>query len=91
MQLRRGLVLFLWIFVSIIIIDLASAVEFNGTVYDTNGVPLNNSLLNVTVRSLQGWTIIGYNSTTANATGWFNLTLDDSNPLLMFQPFFKCR
>ena len=50
-------------------------VEFNGTVLDTNGLPLANSTINLTVRSMQGWSIIGYNSTTSNGSGWFNMTL----------------
>ncbi|MBS3141047.1 hypothetical protein J4405_02795 [Candidatus Woesearchaeota archaeon] len=50
-------------------------VEFNGTALDVNGNPLNNSDINLTIRSMQGWSVVGYNSTTTNASGGFNITL----------------
>ncbi len=48
--------------------------QFNGSVYNSSGGALNNSLINVTVRN-NAFTITGYNSTTTNASGWFNLTV----------------
>ena len=73
-KLLKKLVLFVIIFfVSAFFVE--GDVEFNGTVLDTNGLPLANSTINLTVRSMQGWSIIGYNSTTSNGSGWFNMTL----------------
>ncbi|HLC90354.1 MAG TPA: hypothetical protein VJI15_01160 [Candidatus Nanoarchaeia archaeon] len=52
------------------------AFEFNGTVLDVSGNALNNSLVNITIRNTD-FSIYGYNSTTTNASGWFNLTVAD--------------
>ncbi len=54
----------------------AYAFQFNGTVYDVNGVALNNSVINITIRN-SDFSISGYNFTTANASGWFNLTVSE--------------
>ncbi len=54
----------------------AEAFFFNGTVLDVNGNALNNSLVNITIRN-SDFSIYGYNSTNANASGWFNLTVAD--------------
>src|SRR3989338_5829552 len=58
-------------------ISFISAWEFNGTIRDVNGTALNNSIINVTVRD-NTFSVVGYNSTTSNATGWFNLTVANS-------------
>jgi PGF-pre-PGF domain-containing protein len=57
--------------------------QINGTVYDFNGNALNNTYVNVTVK-LGFETDLGTNSTTTNATGWFNLTIP-SNQNYMYQ------
>lgn len=53
-----------------------SAFEFNGTIYDPNGVTLNNTLINITAYTFGGddFTVNDSNSSTSNATGWFNFT-----------------
>ncbi|MBU4242119.1 MAG: carboxypeptidase-like regulatory domain-containing protein, partial [Nanoarchaeota archaeon] len=63
----------------------ASALEFNGTVKDENGNALANAVVNVTVRSMMNWNILGYNSTTTNASGAFNLTLA-TGPTFIYEP-----
>ncbi len=57
---------------------LVSGFSFNGTVRDTNGVLLPNITVNVTVRSVTDFSVVGYNSTTTNESGWFNMTVPDS-------------
>ena len=86
MALKRVLILFIGILLLAITLKSALATEINGTIRDVNGLPLNNSLVNVTVRSAQGFSVLGYNSSTTNASGWFNLTLDGTDPTRMFQP-----
>ena len=54
----------------------ASAFEFNGTVLDIQGQPLNNSLVNITIRN-QDFSVNGYNSTTTNESGWFNISVEE--------------
>ncbi len=63
------------------------SLEFNGTIKDTNGNFLNNTLINITIRNTQ-FTIISYNATRSNASGWFNITLDDTAGLF-FQPVIQ--
>ena len=53
-----------------------NAFQWNGTVYDVFGISLNDTIINVSVRNSQ-FTVIGYNYTRTNATGWFNLTVDE--------------
>ncbi|MEK6834938.1 MAG: hypothetical protein AABX61_01605, partial [Nanoarchaeota archaeon] len=67
---------FVLIFVLLIsiILNVNADFQFNGTLTDEAGNFLNNTIVNITVRDMT-WTIIGYNTTTSNATGWFNLTL----------------
>ena len=86
MALKRVLILFIGILLLAITLKSALATEINGTIRDVNGLPLNNSLINVTVRSVQGFSVLGYNSSTTNASGWFNLTVDGTDPTRMFQP-----
>ncbi len=61
-----------------------SAWEFNGTIYDVNGIRLYNATINVTVRG-QNFQIVGYNYTRSNQTGWFNLSVAD-NQQWMYEP-----
>ncbi|PIN93519.1 hypothetical protein COU54_02460 [Candidatus Pacearchaeota archaeon CG10_big_fil_rev_8_21_14_0_10_31_24] len=63
-----------------------SALEFNGTVYNVDGNALNNSVVNVTIRNTNNWSVVGYNFTTTNSSGWFNITLNDTDTTLMFEP-----
>ncbi|MCR4327602.1 MAG: PGF-pre-PGF domain-containing protein [Nanoarchaeota archaeon] len=63
----------------------ATTFEFNGTVVDIEGNALNNSLINITIRDMNGFSIIGYNSTTTNATGWFNISVSE-NETWMYGP-----
>ncbi len=62
------------LFLSLILAASALAFPFNGTVTDVNGNVLNNTIINVTVRD-SNFNIVGYNSTTTNASGWFNMTV----------------
>ncbi|MBI1970547.1 hypothetical protein HYS47_02280 [Candidatus Woesearchaeota archaeon] len=55
---------------------LISALGFNGTVLDVNGNVLNNSLINITIRN-SDFSINGSNSSTSNASGWFNFAVAD--------------
>ncbi|MBI2047333.1 hypothetical protein HYT26_04205 [Candidatus Pacearchaeota archaeon] len=67
-------------------INLASAIfQFNGTATDENGIPLNNSVVNITIRTMAGWTVVNTNSTTTNASGWFNLSVDNSSALYIYE------
>ncbi len=72
----------LGVFVSL---NFVTAFQFNGTVYDINSNPLNNTVINITVRNAAGFTIVGYNFTTTNASGWFNMSVDE-NAQWMYQP-----
>src|SRR3989338_11055714 len=58
------------------IMGFASAFEFNGTVYDVNGVALNNTVINITIRN-SAFSVVAYNFTTTNASGWFNMTVGE--------------
>ena len=71
--------------VFILLQSLVSGFEFNGTVKDVNGNPLNNSLVNITVRNTNGFTVVGYNFTTTNSSGWFNITVAE-NAQWMYEP-----
>ena len=68
-----------------------SSFEFNGTIKDSGGNPANNTLVNVTVSSMGAGgppTVIGYYSTTSNASGWFNLSLP-SDSSWMYKPVIR--
>lgn len=69
--------LFSVLVLTLLLVDVISAWEFNGTIYDVNGSALFNATVNVTVRN-QSWQIVGYNSTLSNQTGWFNLNVTNS-------------
>jgi len=51
--------------------------KFTGTVMDVNGSSLNNSVINISIYSMSGGppTVVGYNTTTSNATGYFSLVV----------------
>lgn len=85
--MKKRVLLFgvLLIFLVLILLNLASAFEFNGTVYDINGNRLNNSVVNITVRNTNGFSVVGYNFTMTNASGWFNLTVAE-NTNWMYEP-----
>ncbi|PIN77867.1 hypothetical protein COV15_01065 [Candidatus Woesearchaeota archaeon CG10_big_fil_rev_8_21_14_0_10_34_12] len=57
---------------------------FNGTVVDDSGNALANATINITVRSMQGSEVVGYNSTTTNLSGWFSIPVDNSSALWMY-------
>jgi hypothetical protein len=61
-------------------VSRASAFLLNGTVYDVNGIPLNNTLINITLYEQNGGGqfMFGSNSTTSNETGWYNLSLPEN-------------
>lgn len=71
------------------IILASSSFEFNGTVFDSDGNALNNSLVNISVRNTSNqFSVVGYLSTTTNASGWFNLSIyqENTNSTWMYQP-----
>ena len=49
--------------------------KFNGTARDEEGNALNNSVVNITIRNMQGWGVVGYSAGTTNASGWFNFNV----------------
>ncbi len=59
------------------LINFASSLELNGTVYDISGNALFNATVNVTIRD-SSFSVVGYNATQSNQTGWFNLTVTNS-------------
>ena len=65
--------------------SFTSAFVLNGTVFDINGNRLANATINITVRSTTNWGIVGYNFTTSNESGWFNITVTN-NALWMYEP-----
>ena len=79
-----GIVLF---FLADIYLVNSQDFEFNGTVYDINGAPLNNTVINITIRD-QTWTIVGYNDTVSNESGWFNLTVG-GNQNWFYEPLLQ--
>jgi len=84
-RLNRFVILFGVVLGVIFSLGFVAAFEFNGTVYDINGNRLNNSVINVTVRSTTDFSVVGYNFTTSNASGWFNLSVDE-NETWMYEP-----
>lgn len=87
MAKNRGFCFLVLIFVFGILFSLPlfSAFELNGTVYDINGIRIANATINITVRSTTDWSIVGYNFTTSNESGWFNITVPN-NAQWMYQP-----
>ncbi|MBI2452500.1 hypothetical protein HYV50_05520 [Candidatus Pacearchaeota archaeon] len=71
-------ILLLGVLIIFLSLNFSSGFDFNGTVKDTNGNALNNSVVNITVRN-SNFQIIGYNFTTTNASGWFNLTVAENS------------
>ena len=61
--------------------------NINGSIYNVNGVALNNSVVNITLWLMgqQGPTLFGSNSTTSNESGWFSFIVD-ANSSLMYKP-----
>lgn len=72
---KRGILILAGVAVIFLSLSFSSAFILNGTVKDETGIPLNNSNVNVTIRSMEGWSVVGYNSTTTNGSGWFNLNV----------------
>ena len=69
-------IVLLFLLLSLVLVPSAFAFPFNGTVTDVNGIALNNTYINVTIRD-SNFNIVGYNSTTTNASGWFNMTVTE--------------
>ena len=67
---------YLYFVLLILLVSSVSAFQFNGTVLDVEGNPLNGSLVNITVRG-SNFAIIGYNGTLTNGSGWFNFSVSD--------------
>jgi len=73
----KKVLLFIFL-ISMFSLSFVSAWEFNGTVRDVNGNPLFNATVNVTVRD-NTFSVVGYNATVSNQTGWYNLSVTDSS------------
>jgi len=71
-KLFLGILLFTLLVVSI---ATAATLEFNGTIMKNDGTALNGTQVNVTIK--QEWSQIAVNSTTTNASGWFNMTIEN--------------
>ena len=65
-------------FIFSISLNYVSAWELNGTIHDINGNKLYNATINVTIRD-STFSVIGYNYTYSNQTGWFNLSVADDS------------
>ncbi len=85
MKKRFLLIISIFLFGAVLFLNFTSAFGFNGTVYDPNGAALNNSVVNISVRSLANWLVVGYNFTTTNESGWFNITVTDT-ATWMYEP-----
>ncbi len=75
--MKYKLILLIGLVFSILVsLSFVSAWDFYGYVYDTNRNALNNSLVNITFWTISGGppTLVGSNSTTSNALGWFNIS-----------------
>lgn len=57
----------------------ASSFQFSGIVKDEDGNALNNSLVNITVRQQDGFSILTYVSSTSNFSGGFNFSIPSSS------------
>ncbi len=89
-KMVKGKFIFAYVIIySIFCLWSVSAFQFNGTVLDINGNRLNNTLVNVTVRSVNGFSVVGYNFTTTNASGWFNFTVAESGNDWMYEPVIR--
>ena len=75
----------LYLEIFLISLTFISAFEFNGTVFDINGTRMFNATVNVTVRSTTDFSVVGYNFTRTNTSGWFNLTVEE-NANWMYEP-----
>ena len=53
--------------------------NFNGTIRDENRNLLNNSVINITLRNQVGWSLVGYVTTTSNASGSFNFSVTSNS------------
>lgn len=82
--------IFLMLFVVFGFMSMASAWQFNGTVSDVDGNSLNNTVVNITFWTMgaMGPSLVGSNSTTSNASGWFNMNVFE-NISYMYQPIVR--
>jgi len=91
-MVKKTYFLFSSIFFLFLFLNFASAWEFNGTIRDVDGISLNNTLVNITFWTMGGTgpTLMGSNSTTSNASGWFSLDVFE-NSSYMYQPVIRHR
>jgi len=84
MSVKRGLTLFLCVFILVFAgLNFTSAWFINGTVYGPSGETLNNTNISVsTIQMGSEMTIAFINSTTSNASGWFNLEVNNNITLM---------
>ncbi len=78
---------FALLFISVLYIGLISAWTLNGTIYNPEGVPMNNTSVNVSFYQ-NGFQYKGSNSTYTNSSGGFNLSVLD-NPLYQYKITIK--
>jgi hypothetical protein len=72
-------------------LGFVSAWNFTGYTYDTEGNPLNNTIINITL-----WTggmggppsLVGYNASYSNESGWFNFSITENNDW-MYKPLIR--
>ena len=56
----------------------AAVFELNGTVYDINGNPLNNTNISIALKD-NTWSDLGTNFTTTNSSGWFGVNVTSNS------------
>jgi len=81
--------IFLFFVVFLFSLSVANAFIFNGTVYTTDGVALNGTLVNMTIRD-NTFTVIGSNSTYSNENGSFSMNVSE-NSQWFYQPVVTYR
>jgi hypothetical protein len=84
----RKLIILVLAFTLFVGLNFVSAWEFNGTVRDTDGNFLNDTLVNLTVwQRGEGAppSLVGSNSTNSNESGWFTVEVDE-NSSWMYKP-----
>ena len=71
---------FIFLFLLFFAENVSAQVQFNmsGRIYDVNGKILNNSVINFTIYDAT-LNIVGYNFTTSNSSGHYNLSVWGQN------------
>ncbi len=77
--MKKGVLIFMVVVLMFLGFSEAAVFELNGTVYDINGNPLNNSNVSIALKD-NTWADLGTNLTTTNSSGWFgvNVTANSS-------------